>query len=139
MHGPCKASTARARSLRQVDNEAEDRLWYLVRDRRLNGYKFVRQLGIGPYFADFACRSAHLVVELDGGQHIDSAHDRRRDAFLAARGWSVVRFWSADMLDSEGSVMDTILAICDRRLTEAVATSEFRFTPALPTRRDRPG
>ncbi len=49
-------TTKRARSLRQSENDAEERLWIELRNRRLHGIKFVRQLPIGPYFADFACR-----------------------------------------------------------------------------------
>jgi very-short-patch-repair endonuclease len=63
------AKTAKARTLRQVENEAEEALWFELRGRRLNGFKFVRQLPIGPYFADFACREKRLVVEVDGSQH----------------------------------------------------------------------
>jgi very-short-patch-repair endonuclease len=55
MRGENNRKTARARELRQVENEAEETLWYHLRGRRLNGFKFVRQLPIGPYFADFAC------------------------------------------------------------------------------------
>ena len=131
MRGARKARTERARSLRQVENEAEDRLWYLLRDRRLNGHKFVRQLAIGAYFADFACRTLQLVIELDGSHHHASPHDRRRDAFMAAQGWSVARFWSSDMLADEAAVMETIAAICEGRLTEAVEATDFRFVPAV--------
>ncbi|PDT05485.1 DUF559 domain-containing protein, partial [Rhizobium sp. M1] len=60
MRGPKPKTTARARSLRQSDNDAEGKLWNELRDRRLNGHKFVRQLPIGPYFADFACRELRL-------------------------------------------------------------------------------
>ncbi len=69
MRGASTKTTNRARSLRQSDNDAEAKLWTELRNRRLNGYKFVRQVPIGKYFADFACRSEMLVVELDGSQH----------------------------------------------------------------------
>ncbi|WP_365965907.1 DUF559 domain-containing protein [Mesorhizobium sp.] len=62
--------------LRKVENDAEERLWQELRGRRLNGHKFVRQLSIGPYFADFACREANLVVEVDGSQHAGRSRDR---------------------------------------------------------------
>ena len=70
-------TAARAQSLRQAGNDAEDALWQELRGRRLNGFKFVRQLPIDRYFADFACRESKLVVELDGSQHSDSAYDRQ--------------------------------------------------------------
>ena len=87
-------TTERARSLRRGGNLAEGRLWVELQDRKLGGHKFVRQHSIGPYFADFACREARLVVELDGSQHAESLRDRARDAFMREAGWSVIRFWS---------------------------------------------
>jgi very-short-patch-repair endonuclease len=68
--------TERARSLRNSATTNERRLISRLRP------KFTRQLPVGPYFADFACRQAKLIVELDGGQHSESDHDRRRDEFL---------------------------------------------------------
>jgi very-short-patch-repair endonuclease len=65
--------------LRQSDNDAEGKLWNELRDRRLNGHKFVRQLPIGLYFADFACRELRLVVEIDGSQHAGDRRDAIRD------------------------------------------------------------
>jgi hypothetical protein len=66
--------------------------------------KFTRQLAIGPYFADFACRQAKLIVELDGGQHAESEHDKRRDAFLAQEGWTIFRVWNNELDgNSDGS------------------------------------
>jgi very-short-patch-repair endonuclease len=82
MRGPQSVKTNRARSLRQSDNDAEARLWSELRNRRLNGFKFVRQFPIGNYYADFACREANLVIELDGSHHAGSAYDRRRDEFM---------------------------------------------------------
>jgi len=72
VRGGNELKTSRARQLRQLDSDAEDKLWFELRSRRLNGHKFIRQMPIGPYFADFACREANLVVEVDGSQH---AHD----------------------------------------------------------------
>jgi very-short-patch-repair endonuclease len=59
----------RARNLRKNDTEAEHRLWEAIRNRRLSGFKFVRQLSVGPYVVDFACRESKLVVEVDGAIH----------------------------------------------------------------------
>ena len=100
----------RARALRRAATPTERLLWGMLRDRRLGGHKFVRQCPIGHYFADFACREAMLVVELDGSQHIENPHDARRDAFMLARGYSVLRFWNdAARIDAE-SIRETILA-----------------------------
>ena len=125
-------TTERARSLRQGDNLAEGRLWVELQDRMLGGHKFVRQHSIGPYFADFACREARLVVELDGSQHAENARDQARDAFMQDAGWSVIRFWSHQARSQTRAVCETILAALEGRLQPTVA-SDLRF---LPARRD---
>ena len=63
----------RARTLRQDMTIAENRMWYFLRNRRLNGYKFVREYVIDSYIADFTCREKRLVIEIDGSLHIDAA------------------------------------------------------------------
>jgi very-short-patch-repair endonuclease len=123
-------SIARARSLRQGDNIAEAVIWNELKAGRLAGYKFVRQMPVGPYFADFCCRKAKLIVELDGSQHADSEHDRCRDELLRALGYSVLRFWSHDALKSTGSVCATILAALDGRLLEETDAPDLKFKPA---------
>jgi len=130
LRGAKEKTTARARALRQSENDAEEKLWSELRNRRLNGFKFVRQLPIGPYFADFACRKACLVVEVDGSQHAGSDHDRRRDAFMSAEGWGVARFWNVDVLTDMAPVLETIVAILDGRLTDTVRSYDFNFLPA---------
>jgi very-short-patch-repair endonuclease len=109
----------RARSLRRAETDPEYRLWYELKAHRLNGYKFVRQLPIGPYFADFACRSHWLIVELDGGQHSESARDARRAKWLNAQGYSVLRFWNDEVMREREAVLETILAVLDGRLRES--------------------
>ena len=105
-------SRARARALRQDDTEAERRLWEELRDRRLDGFKFVRQLPIGPYFADFACRERKLVVEADGATHgtgPEVRHDEIRTRFLEEQGWVVLRVQNMDVFTARTAVCDTIL------------------------------
>ncbi|RKE84065.1 endonuclease domain-containing protein [Rhizobium sp. AG855] len=130
MRGANQKRTARARSLRKVENDAEAALWSELRARRLGGYKFVRQLPIGPFFADFACREALLVVEVDGSQHADSEHDAKRNAFMNANGWSVVRFWNADVLREREAVLDTLIAILDGRINQVVLSCDPTYLPA---------
>jgi very-short-patch-repair endonuclease len=108
---------ARAQTLRAASTEAERKLWYRLRDRRLGGTKFVRQAPVGPYYADFVCRACKLIVEVDGSQHADSAHDGKRDAILIALGYRVLRFWNADVLGSIEDVCETIVAAIEGRLT----------------------
>lgn len=129
MRGANKGKTARARSLRKVEDDAEAALWSELRARRLGGYKFVRQLPIGPFFADFACREALLVVEVDGSQHADSEYDAKRNAVMNANGWSVVRFWNADVLRERDAVLETLIAILDGRINEAVLSRDLTYLP----------
>ena len=85
------------------------KLWFSVRDRRLAGFKFVRQKSIGPYVADFLCRDRNLIVEVDGGQHAESESDKIRDAFLVSEGYRVLRLWNSDVLHNLDGVLETIL------------------------------
>ena len=103
------AQIERARTLRSAMTDAESRLWYHLRNRRLAGFKFVRQLPVAGYYADFACREAMLVVEADGGQHSGSAYDVIRDRRLEAAGFTVLRFWNSDILGNTESVLGAIL------------------------------
>jgi very-short-patch-repair endonuclease len=98
-----------ARKLRRGATEAEERLWYHLRARRLGGFKFRRQMPVGRHVADFACEEARLVVEVDGGQHAESAADRERTRALEAAGYHVLRFWNHDVLQSTDAVLETIL------------------------------
>ena len=86
------------------------RIWLALRDRRLGGFKFVRQLAIGPYIADFVCRDRKLIVELDGGQHSENKRDQIRDAFLANEGYMVLRFWNNDVMTNRDGVLQAIVA-----------------------------
>ena len=79
----------RARSRRQNMTDAENRIWYFLRNRRLKGYKFVREYVIDTYIADFACREKKLVIEIDGSQHLDAIeYDKLRTEHLMAL-WTI--------------------------------------------------
>lgn len=133
MRGPQLARTQRARSLRKADNDAEKALWSELKGRQLGGAKFTRQLPIGPYFADFACREARLVV--DGSQHFESEYDRKRDRFMVEEGWSVLRFWNIDALIEREAVVETVFAAFERRL-DPVEAPDLRFVAASGYRED---
>ena len=93
---PLPAETiAFARNLRHDTTDAEQRMWHLLRDRRLGGFKFRRQHPFPPYVLDFYCDAQRLAVEMDGGQHVDDmGRDVRRDGFLRDNGIRVLRFWN---------------------------------------------
>jgi very-short-patch-repair endonuclease len=112
-------SLERARTLRKDDTEAERRLWEAIRNRRLGNFKFVRQLSIGPYIADFACRDQKLIVEVDGATHgteTEVSHDERRSAYLRGQGYRILRFWNDDIFKGLTDVCDAILlALAERK------------------------
>ncbi|MFC3071042.1 endonuclease domain-containing protein [Phenylobacterium soli] len=103
----------RAQALRRADTDAEARLWTSLRDRKLGGWKWRRQVPVGPYVVDFLCVEARLAVELDGGQHAEQvAYDQRRTAFLERQGLKVLRFWNVQVLADRNAVCLTILHAC---------------------------
>ena len=101
-----KRLTPVARRLRRNQTEAEKRLWWHLRNRQLEGAKFVRQEPIGPHIADFACRQAHLAIELDGGQH--GGVDAPRTEVIEAFGYRIIRFWNHDVLMNTEGVVEAI-------------------------------
>ena len=99
-----------AKTLRINMTDAERKLWSRLRNRQLLGFKFVRQEPVGPFVADFACREADLIVELDGGQHAESERDMGRTEALAQHGYGVLRFWNNDVLNNIDGVLRAIAA-----------------------------
>lgn len=102
-------------------------MWDALKAKRLGDYKFVRQFPIGPYFADFLCRKHRLVVEIDGSQHVENTYDRVRDENMCSAGFSVIRFWSEDVLRQRNVVCETILAALDGRLSENIVASDLGY------------
>jgi very-short-patch-repair endonuclease len=97
-----------ARRLRRNQTDAERVLWFRLRDRRLNGLKFKRQVPIDKYIVDLCCAEAKLIVELDGGQHA-TRDETNRTAVLEAMGYFVLRFWNNDVLQNTEGVLEEIL------------------------------
>jgi very-short-patch-repair endonuclease len=111
----------RVRKLRLQMTDAERKLWFALRDRRFANFKFRRQVPIGPYIADFACYSARIVIEVDGGQHSDSPGDRQRDRWFATNDFVVLRYWNHDVLKNLDGVLTSLFsALCDRIPGEVV-------------------
>ena len=107
---PIRRSTFRARRLRNAPTDAERRLWRMLRGRQVAGLRFRRQHPVGPYFADFACIEAGLIIEADGNQHSErEPSDRLRDQCLAAAGFRVLRFSDREILTEPAQVADAIL------------------------------
>ena len=108
MRGADEGRTGRSRSLRRSSTRAELTLWRQLRDRQLGGFKFVRQEPVGPYYPDFVCRERHLIVEVDGGQHAESAADHERDALLTGFGYRVIRIWNNQIFENIDGVLQML-------------------------------
>ena len=102
-------ASPQARRLRKNPTGAESRLWIALRQRQIGGAKFRRQVPLGPYVADFACLEARLVIEADGGQHAwQAGADAKRDAWFAARGYRVLRFWNNEVFENLEGVVGVV-------------------------------
>ena len=109
--------TNRSQALRSRETSAETKLWARLRDRRLGGFKFVRQHPIGPYFVDFACRERKIAVEIDGGTHGTNpqiARDDVRTEYLRAQGYRVFRAFNGDVYHNLDGVLDGLLAVIEQ-------------------------
>jgi very-short-patch-repair endonuclease len=119
-----------ARTLRKNSTDVERILWSELRDHRLNGASFRRQVPIKNFIADFVCHAAKLVIELDGGQHFsDQAEqkDAARSAVIEAQGFQVLRFSNLDVMTNRAGVLEII----------AAAVAERAPTLTLPRKRER--
>jgi very-short-patch-repair endonuclease len=99
-----------AKQLRQTMTDTERLLWRYLR-RSHFGVKFRRQQPIGQYIVDFVCFENKLVVEVDGGQHLESASDERRDAWLRGQGFEILRFWNNQVLEQTEAVLEKIYGV----------------------------
>jgi very-short-patch-repair endonuclease len=107
-----------ARKERQSGNLPEVLIWRELR-KRPGGYKFRRQHPLSEVVLDFACLETRLAVEIDGEAHNRSdrpERDVRRDAYLAARGFAVLRLPAQYVLENLEGAIATIVAACDERL-----------------------
>ena len=100
-----------AKQLRRNMTDAELLLWRYLRGHRLLGAKFKRQQPLGNYIVDFVCFEAKVVVEVDGGQHLDSEQDQQRDIWLRSHGFKVLRFWNNEVLEQVEAVLERIFQV----------------------------
>ncbi len=109
---PAKRTTPKgyqnARELRKEPTPAEAKLWaYLRKDQP--GVNFRRQHAIGKYIPDFCCIKKKLIIELDGGQHVEQVeYDDERTKYLEALGYKVIRFWNSDVMKDINGVIRVI-------------------------------
>ncbi len=110
MGGPL-LSTARARTLRHNPTGPERATWAILWQFREDGWHFRRQQPIGPYYADFACMHAKLVIEVDGETHVDAERDVARDEYMRGRGIQVLRYTNDDVLTNPDGVFTEIAEV----------------------------
>jgi very-short-patch-repair endonuclease len=119
-----------ARSLRTAQTAQEAALWQELRNKRPDGWKFSRQVPIGPYVAHFLCPAARLIFEIDGPLHQEQAQavkDEKRDLYLEGEGFSVLRF-SADQ--SVASMLNKIREVLVRTPSPGLrASAKATLTP----------
>ncbi len=99
-----------AQRLRGEQTDAEQKLWMRIRDSQLKGWKFRRQHPIGGYIVDFCCLEGMLIIELDGGQHLEQGDaDEARTQYLSSVGFRVLRFLNDEVLKKTDDVLEEIL------------------------------
>ena len=103
-------SLSNAKRLRKNQTDAERKIWQNIRNRQLGDFKFKRQYPVGPYILDFVCIDKKLVVEIDGGQHMERQEkDRERTRYLEVKGYRVIRFWNDQVVKETPAVLESIL------------------------------
>jgi very-short-patch-repair endonuclease len=114
-----RGSTEPARRLRRNQTDVERLVWFRLRDRRLAGWKFKRQVPIDRFIVDFFCADAKIIVELDGGQHDqDKEREANRTRILEAMGYLVLRFWNNDVMRNIDGVLEEILSTINQQRSE---------------------
>jgi len=88
--------------------KVERYMWSRLCNRKVGGYKFRRQVPVGPYIVDFLCISARLAVEVDGPLHEDEESDNQKTKWLEAEGYRVLRVPVSNIDESMDDVIHGI-------------------------------
>jgi very-short-patch-repair endonuclease len=120
-----------ARLLRNNMTETERRVWSRLRSSQIGGFKFRRQVPVGPYVVDFMCMSERLAIEVDGAGHEDEQRDERKTRWLRGHGYRVIRIPASDIDES----MDDVIHGIYLELTQPLlATEPPHPAPTSPLR-----
>ncbi len=110
-----ETTLTRARRLRREMSPPERKVWAVLRARGLAGYKFKRQLPVGPFIVDFLCAEKRLVLEIDGESHDTQLdYDKRRDRYLRKAGYRVLRLTNEDVMNELEASMRVVLETLKR-------------------------
>ena len=104
----------RARELRNHATPAERKLWQFLSGKKLMNLKFRRQHLISPFIVDFYCPERKLIIEVDGGTHIDNQiYDMNREEYLISHGYRILRFLNTEVISGTADVLDKISMACE--------------------------
>ena len=121
----------RARQMRANPTDAEQQLWYILRDKRLNALRWRRQQVIDDrYIVDFICFEHRVIIEADGSQHAENEADVARDAWLIAQGFKVLRFWNADILNNIEGVVEAVIDAIQYDAAQTCGSPHTQPSPA---------
>ncbi len=121
------SSKSSAKKLRSNATDAEVKLWSALKNRQLENFKFRRQTPVGKYIVDFICHKKNLIVEVDGGQHMEASKvDDERTAWLQSNGYRVIRFWNDQVLKETGAVLEEILRFLNQE------NQRWKYLPLIP-------
>ena len=119
-----KSETGKRRQLRRQMPKAEVVLWTQLKGKKMQGYKFRRQYGVGPYVLDFYCPKLRLAIEIDGDSHFQTGaeeYDRDRQALIEKLGIRFLRFTNLDVYKSLNGVLEKVADTVQRIEKDAAA------------------
>jgi very-short-patch-repair endonuclease len=105
------------RYLRTHQTHGEEVMWFNLRQRRMLGYRFRRQQGIGPFIVDFYCHTLRLAIEIDGASHESHEamrYDRWRQSQLEKLEIRMLRFTDEELRGNVENVLRKIEAAIAR-------------------------
>ena len=107
-----KELTAIRKELRNGSTAAESTLWLSLKGCQIEGMRWRRQFGVGPYILDFYCPQLHLCIELDGAPHYTmqgGENDLQREEWLLQEhGIRTIRFENKDIFINHEGVIEYI-------------------------------
>ena len=112
-----KSETKKRKELRRQMPKAEVLLWIQLKGKKMQGHKFRRQYGVGPYVLDFYCPELKLAIEIDGDSHFQAGaeeYDRDRQALIEKLGIRFLRFTNSDVYESLNGVLEKVAKAVQR-------------------------
>jgi very-short-patch-repair endonuclease len=130
-------TTVLARRLRRHLSPPEARLWGRLRARQPGAPVFRRQHPVGRYVLDFYCAEARLAVEVDGMSHDLGDRPQRdvgRDAWLKARGLTVMRIAASEVMRNADDAADAIVRMATEMMRAGAPSTALTRGPPPPLR-----